>query len=184
MNPTLREFDVLEIVPYGERMIQVGDVIFFKSPANEQFIVHRVSKITQEGIHTRGDNNPADDPYLLHRHDIEGQIIAAWRGGKQQRVLGGVVGYLLWQLNRVRCSCTHYIVAHLRPFYHSLAESGIVCRLLPFHFQFRIVNFQTNGSSSLRLLLGKRVVGWYDHEREQWQIRRPFRIFVDEQFLP
>ncbi len=183
MNPTLREFDVLEIVLYGERMTRVGDVIFFKSPANEQCIVHRISKLSEEGIRTRGDNNPAADPYHLQLNDVAGKVIAAWRGEKRGMVLGGAAGHFLLQLNRFRCSFTQSAASLLRPFYHSLAQSGIVRRLLPFRLQFRIVSFQTNTSSSLRLLLGRRVVGRYDHERGQWQITRPFRVFLDERFL-
>ena len=35
----------------------------------------------------------------------------------------------------------------------------------------------------LKLLMGRRKVGHYDYRLEQWRIRRPFRLFVEEQAL-
>jgi hypothetical protein len=35
----------------------------------------------------------------------------------------------------------------------------------------------------LKLLSGRQTVGQYDDRLEKWQIRRPFRLFVDEQAL-
>jgi hypothetical protein len=32
-------------------------------------------------------------------------------------------------------------------------------------------------------LLGHRIIGRYDDQRHQWQIQRPFQLFVDERML-
>jgi hypothetical protein len=35
----------------------------------------------------------------------------------------------------------------------------------------------------LKLLCGRRIVGHYDDRHQEWHIRRPFQLFVDEQTL-
>ncbi len=42
MEPTLHAADVLEIIPYDNRPIRAGDVIFFLPSESEQRIDHRV----------------------------------------------------------------------------------------------------------------------------------------------
>ena len=47
MNPVLLESDLLEVVPYYERKIHIGDVIFFIPPKREYPVIHRITHITQ-----------------------------------------------------------------------------------------------------------------------------------------
>ena len=89
MNPTIGERDLLEIAPYDKRTIRVGDVILFQPPEGGQPVVHRVVDILPKGIRTCGDNNTHIDPYLLQSTDIIGQVVAAWRGQKRRKIVGG-----------------------------------------------------------------------------------------------
>ena len=180
MNPTLCGLDLLEIMPCGEKAIRTGDVIVFRPPEEDQRIVHRVVSITSEGIRTRGDNSTSDDPWLLQPENIIGRVVVAWRDQKRFRIIGGWAGWLVAHLTRwshipVRC----LFLPLLRPIYRSLLRLGIVYRLWPNQHSPRIVLFRTNGHSHLRLLLGKRVVGWYNVRQCQWHIKRPFRLFVN-----
>jgi hypothetical protein len=180
MNPTLCGSDLLEIVPYGERTVRLGDVTVFQPPEEKQRIVHRVISITSKGIHTRGDNNTSNDPWLLKPENITGKVVAAWHGQKRRRIVGGWTGWLLALLNRWRCSFTqHLFFPLLRPIYRFLIRLSMIPRLLPSQFRPRIVIFQANGHSYPRLLLGKRVVGWYNVKQGQWHIRQPFHLFVN-----
>ena len=61
MNPTLREPEIMEIVPCGSRPLRVGDVVFFLPPGSDRPVVHRVVRVTPAGISTRGDNNSRED---------------------------------------------------------------------------------------------------------------------------
>ncbi len=92
MNPTLRESEILEILPYGNRPLQVGDVVFFRSPKAHQTVVHRIARLTTEGIYTRGDNNRRDDDFVLQPGDIQGRVVAASQGRKHRAVAGGAAG--------------------------------------------------------------------------------------------
>lgn len=184
MNPTLRDLDLLEMVPYDKRAIRVGDVIFLRPPEGDQPIVHRVVRVTPEGIRTRGDNRTGDDPWFLLPADITGQVVAAWRGQKRRKVAGGRAGRLVAHLTRWQRALERRLSPLLRPIYRFLTRGGIVRRLLPSRFNPRVVIFQANGRGHLWLLLGGRVVGRYDAQQRQWQIQRLFRLFVDESALP
>ncbi|HEX2720190.1 MAG TPA: S26 family signal peptidase, partial [Candidatus Deferrimicrobium sp.] len=65
MNPTLREPEMMEIVPYDNRRVRVGDVVFFLPPQTDRPLVHRVARVTTAGISTLGDNNTQEDAFLL-----------------------------------------------------------------------------------------------------------------------
>jgi len=60
----------------------------------------------------------------------------------------------------------------------------LIARLLPAPFRPRVVVFYARGREQFQLLLGRRVIGRYDDQRQQWQIQRPFRLLVDERVLP
>lgn len=52
MNPTLREPEIMEIMPYKNRPLRVGDVAFFLPPESVQPVVHRIIRLTPAGIST------------------------------------------------------------------------------------------------------------------------------------
>jgi signal peptidase I len=179
MNPTLREPEMLEVVPYDSRPLRVGDVVFFlRPPEADQPVVHRVIRVTLAGISTRGDNNALEDPFLLQPRDIKGRVLAAWRGQKRREIAGGLQGRLTsrWLLcRRILGRGVSYL---LHPFYHALSRWGFIAKLLPAPLRPRVVVFQAQDQNQFRLLLGKHVIGRYDDQRGQWQIQRPFRLFV------
>jgi signal peptidase I len=180
MNPTLYEPDLLEIVHYDEQAVRTGDVIVFRSPEEDHLIVHRVVSITSEGVRTRGDNNANNDPWLLQPTNITGRVAAAWRGQKRRRIIEGRTGWLVAHLTRWSHIPVRYLfLPLLRPIYRFLLRLGVVYCLWPNWYSPRIVLFQKNGHSHLRLLLGKRVVGWYNVRQCQWHIKHPFRLFVN-----
>jgi hypothetical protein len=184
MNPTLCEPEMIEVLPYGDRPLRVGDVIFFLPPSGGRSFVHRVVQVTARGIRTRGDNNPQRDSYLLQPADVAGRVVAAWRGSKRRRIAGGPAGRLLGWLLRWRRSVDRNVSRVLHPLYHALARRGLVRRLLPGSLRPRLVVFRADGRSQPRLLLGGRIVGRYDARQGEWRIQRPFRLFVDEGVLP
>ena len=184
MNPTLREPEVMEIVPYGNRPSRVGDVVFFLPPETEQPIVHRVVRVTPSGISTLGDNNSREDTVLLQPTDIKGQVVSTWRGRKRREIAGGFQGrltsrWLHW--GRIPGSGVSYL---LHPLYSALSRSGLTVRLLPASLRPRVVVFQAQGQEQVRILMGQQVIGRYDTRKRQWQIQRPFRLFVNERMLP
>jgi signal peptidase I len=184
MNPTLREPEILEIMPYGNHLLRVGDVVFFRSPGRHQAVVHRIVRLTSEGVVTRGDNNPRDDDYVLQPQDIHGRVVAAWQGRKNRAVAGGrrgrlIVRWLPWK--RLLDRNLSYL---LHSFYQALCPWRFLTTLLPAGLRPRIVVFQNKEIGRPCILLGGRIIGRYDDRRQQWQIYRPFRLIVDVHRLP
>ncbi len=183
MHPTLQEPEVIELLPYQGRIVQVGDVVLFLPPGQDQRIVHRVVEVTAEGIRTRGDNSTGTDTWVLQPADIASQVVAAWRGTRQRRILGGQAGQLLALWLRLRRVVSRNVTRWLRAPYHVLSRGAVIARLLPKRLEPRVVAFQAQGCNQWRLLMGNRVVGWYDGALDRWIIPHPYRLFVDEEAL-
>jgi signal peptidase len=180
MNPTLSESDVLEIKSYCNQTVHVGDVILFIPPEGNSLAVHRVVRISPEGVRTRGDNNSCVDPWIIHPEDILGRVVRAARGKKQRFVYGGIRGQL-WSLS---ARAFKMLEKRLSFFYHHLGQSGFFRYFVPLQKRMRIIALTSATEKEFKLLLGRWVVGRYKPDMISWHIRRPFRLFVDERSLP
>jgi SynChlorMet cassette protein ScmC len=183
MNPTLHDSEIMEIVPYNNRPLKTGDVIYFLSPTNDYPVVHRIIRITSAGISTLGDNNTQEDEFLLQLKNIKGQVVAAWRGQKRRKIAGGLRGWLKSRQLRLWRAFECRVFPLLHPLYKTLAHWGFIARLLPVSFQPQVVVFRTKSRDRYRLLLGRHIIGRYDDQKHQWRIQRPFRLFVEERVL-
>ena len=183
MNPTLCDPEIMEILPYDNRSVHVGDVVFFLPPETDQPVVHRIIRVTHAGIFTRGDNNAQEDILLLQSKDIKGQVVAAWRGQKRRTIAGGVQGHLISRWLYWRRILDPGLSQLLHPFYHALSHMQLIAWLLPAPFRPRVVVFHTRGQDQFQLLFKQHIIGRYDERRHQWQIQRPFRLFVDGKLL-
>ena len=180
MSPTLCAQDLLGIEPYNHQPVHVGDVILFLPPEGDRPAVHRVVSVTSEGIQTKGDNNSRIDPWFIRPEDLFGQVVWAARGKRRRPIYGGDAGRL-WSFGlrgfKVLERC-------LSVFYHRLARLGLLRRLVPLRKWMRIVVISRPRGRAFTLLLGDCVIGHYQPGMTYWQVRRPFRLFVDEQSLP
>ena len=184
MNPTLREPEMIEVIPYDNRPLRVGDVIFYLPSQTEQPVVHRIIRMTPAGIFTRGDNNARKDDYLVQPQSIHGRVVAAWRGQQKRNIAGGLRGRLTGHVLHGRRRVLRAALPWLEPVYQALSRRGSVARLLPVSYRPRVVVFRTGGRDQFQLLMGQRVIGRYNDQRHQWQIRRPFHLFVDQKLFP
>ena len=81
---------LLLIAPRDTADLAVGDIIAFHPPTSpQQTYAHRIVTIDADRtIHTRGDNNPLDDPWKLHQNDLIGVVInRLWGLGWLLRIL-------------------------------------------------------------------------------------------------
>jgi len=184
MNPTLREPEIMEIMPYANRPLRVGDVAFFLPPESDQPVVHRIIRVTPAGISTIGDNNSQEDTFLLQPKSIKGQVVAAWRGQKRRKIAGGLRGRLTSRCFRWQRILDRGVSPLLHPFYHALSHWKLIAWVLPASLRPRVVVFQVRGQDQFQLLLGQRIIGRYDNQRHQWQIQRPFQLFLDGKAFP
>lgn len=184
MNPTLCEPEIMEILPYAGHPVRVGDVAFFLPPAADQPVVHRVVRVTPEGIFTIGDNNLREDSSLLPPASIKGRVVAAWRGQKRRKIAGGLQGRWASRWLRWQRAVDHRISPLLHPVYQAVHHRGLIARLLPARYRPRVVVFRSRNREQYQLLMGKRVIGRYDDFRRRWQIQRPFHLIVNGKTLP
>jgi signal peptidase I len=184
MNPTLSAQDLLEIKPYSGKRPKPGDVIFFKPPHDDYYVVHRIIRICSRGIQTRGDNNNHTDPWFLKPEDACGQVIAAHRGDASRKISSGFMGRLTGLFCQLRRKTQALLINILRPVYRFLNSSDALRRLMPLRLSPLVVTFTSKNHSSIRLLLGKTIIGTYDHALQQWQIEHPYRILLNESLLP
>ena len=183
MNPLLRTGDGLEVIPYEGNPMNIGDVVVFCHPEEKYQIVHRVVAITSEGIRTRGDNNNSLDPWVVQPEDIIGRVVSAKRKTKQKTIHGGSRGRMLALalLFRKKAHITTSKLLHSP--YHSLSGSGIFRHFVPLLPKMRILTFRRSGGDELQLFMGNKIIGRCVPGSNQWQIMRPFRLFVDEAYL-
>jgi len=183
MSPTLSEPDLLEVESYGARQVQVGDVVCFKSPGTEHGVVHRVIGIGLAGIITKGDRNPTADAWVLHASQLMGRVVAAQRGSRRRQVAGGWHGLVVARGYALGLWVRRLVGQPPRRLYEYLVRLGPFDRLLPHSLRPRLVRYQARRRVVLRLVLAKRVVGYYDDMRGRWNIKSPLRLFVDEESL-
>lgn len=180
MNPTLDEADLLEVIPYEERKMSVGDVVGFLPENGQKVIIHRVIQVKGREIHTKGDSNDQLDPWSVESGSILGQVCAAWRGQKRRKVWGGRVG-MLWA---TVCYGLRWVNRRISPrlhrCYRALSERGLLWKWLPERLRPRLLRFRESQQWGYRVMLGRSMIGWYDRGNKAWRIRRPFRLFVDE----
>ena len=184
MNPTLKAPDRLQVVPCRAEEIQSGDVIVFLPPGSDHLVVHRVIFVDSRGIKTRGDHNTDIDPWVLSPEHIVGRVAWANWGNKQRSICGGLRGRLYSLGIRAINLVDSRLSSLLHPIYHWLARTGALRRWLPLRGQTRVLYFDRPCGRELQLLIGRRVIGRLLSGRNEWLIRRPFRLFVNEASLP
>jgi hypothetical protein len=184
MNPTLRQPDVLTVVPYGDRRIRPGDVIDFRPPGGSHNIVHRVVSVSPLGIRTRGDNNPREDEGWLQASDVLGRVVAARDSRGERRIAGGWSGRLTFRAVVFGRGLWRLGGKLLHGAYYGLSRSGLFRRLLPSRLRPRVYVFRARRQTVTRLMMGRREIGRLDSLHGWWQIARPFRLFMDMDKLP
>lgn len=184
MRPLFRPGDRIHFAPCRIEELRRGDVIIFLPPGKQERVVHRVVSTGPMGIRTKGDANSYRDVWELQQVDIIGRAVAVERGGKVTPVAGGIAGRLLSVFIRALRKSDHLASHVLNPCYRGLARSGILRALLPSALRPRVITFERDGAREMQLVLGRRIIGRRPAGARAWSIRRPFRIFVDEQALP
>ena len=177
MNPTLQNLDKLSYARYGDSEVKRGDVVVFDDPDRKVKVIHRVIARTSQGLMTMGDNNSQVDSRILSQSQILGRVICGKRKDKKIDVFGGLLGTI--QAAKVRSfrRLRQALCLILKRPYHSL--SGRM--RLP--VKTRMLTFQRPEGKEMQIIMGGVMVGRL-RPGEQWQIRPPFRLLLDESSLP
>ena len=75
----------------------VGDIVVYVNPNVGYAIIHRVINVTGDGYITKGDRNPAPDPWIVEEEWIKGKSLfliplLGWIRVLPTEVIGGIAG--------------------------------------------------------------------------------------------
>jgi hypothetical protein len=113
-----------------------------------------------------------------------GLVVAIQRGSREHTVWGGLVGRLIGTALRLVRMIEDAVIFLLYPLYMRLSRSGILRRCMSDRLKTHLILFQRTEGMELQLLLGRRVIARRLPGTIRWQVRRPFRLIVDEASLP
>ncbi len=184
MKPLLRDGDGLIVEPYGCGKRRVGDVVVFKDPETNQKIIHRIVSIRKERIRTQGDHSAVVDPWILEREEIIGKVVFAWRGNRRIRVWNGLTGQIHSLAFRAGREMDSLVSLLLHPSYRWLSRMGLVRRLMGGDSRIRILSLQRPEGVEFQLFFKKRPIGRRRPGAASWEIKRPYRLLIDESTLP
>jgi signal peptidase I len=182
MNPTLKAGDGLIVEPYKDKKIACGDVITFRPREKGCDIVHRVIRVDRHGVRTRGDNSCDFDPWVLAPDDVIGRVISVKRGARAVSVAGGLRGRIYGLFIRRYNMLIKKALVILYPIYRFLSHAGIFRSILPLS-DARIFAFLRSEGVEHQYVMGNRILARRLPGAEQWQIRRPYRLLIDEEDL-
>ena len=183
MRPLLKPGDILQVISYDQQRIRRGDVVVFLPPGSPAKIIHRVVSAGSRGIKTRGDNCSRVDQWLLSPDRILGRVVYKLKGRRRRRVFGGSLGHLFGMIIRAINAIDQGVSVLLHPAYQWSARAGMFRRLLPAQMTPRLISFARPEGTEFQLLMGRWLIGRRLPGRSRWYIRRPFRLFVDEDSL-
>lgn len=181
MSPTFKNGDILYVAPYKGRKVMRGDVVVFYGPQNNK-VVHRVTAVTKEGVRTQGDNNTKADIYILTPEKIIGRVNYAERKKKRFYVYGGFMGRLFVAVRRAFKKIDLAISLALGPAYRFTARTNIIQQMLPPYLKPKLVKFNRGKKEELQLVMGSVKIAHLNAQKNEWCIRRPFRLVVDKEF--
>lgn len=74
MEPNLQKGDL--VIVQGASSYVTGYVVVYDAPRYSYPIIHRVTEVNEEGVITKGDNNPSADPWVTSPSSIHGMAVA------------------------------------------------------------------------------------------------------------
>lgn len=184
MSPLLTGLDIVEVLPYESRPVQVGDVVALRPANGQPHVIHRVVSEDRGRYWTRGDNNPRRDAIPVDGDGIEGRVVTAMRGSRSRTIRGGTGGRLVGTLSHAFNMLQRRTLPVLRTPYRSLAGSGLLRHWVPARYRPRLLLIPSRCGTDACLVLGSRVVGRFDRERCRWTIIPPYAVLIDEDRLP
>jgi signal peptidase I len=184
MNPSLKGGDGLTIIPYENGKISIGDVIVFRHPDGSYYVAHRVVSVDSRTIKTKGDNNSQIDSWILQHRNVVGKVVSARRGKNSVPGHGGTWGRIIAPALWTKKQFDRTVSRVFHPAYRRLARSGLIRSRIPLPWKARVLSFSKPQGKEFQLVLRNRVIGRRRPNENQWQIQRPFRLFIDESSLP
>jgi hypothetical protein len=177
MSSIFQDMDVLYYIP--NKRIKPGDVVVIDIPRYEYKIIHRIISVGKKGIKTMGDSSPQPDNWPLKPDQVLGYVAYGYRGNRRFRVLNGPAGLANMFLFRIKYLTIRALFPFLSAIYRNYPISNLVMHLS----RLKLVAFKRPSGIELHLLCRGKVIGRRPPGKK-WEIKPPFRYFIDENSLP
>ena len=179
MLGTFRPGDRISFEPVSLANVQPGDVVAVRpasSAGAARELVHRVVGLRPDGLVTRGDNNPGNDPTLVTADTLLGRVTRLERAGKLYPVRGGRWGLWRARLLHTRRAARHFLGRLGGGLYRRLCDSGRVARW--WHPAVMQLHFTTRDGPLVKYLLrGRTVATWWPQER-RFECPFPYGLII------
>ncbi len=185
MNPTLKDLDIVEFVPYRDREMKRGDVVVIQpTDGEEQKVIHRIVTIKGQAIITQGDNNLERDREDLAPSNILGYVTSVRRRNQHLKIQQGMLGYIrfLWINSKKKLHSN--LLRSLHYPYQWLYSSESVVRVFSRFLNYRTVVYDGSEKSEIQLFIGSLQIGRLRHGSNTWEIMPPFRFMINPSLLP
>ncbi len=163
---------IIEIVPF--KQIKKGDVIIFRRMREEQsdFIVHRVSRITANGLTTRGDNCFDQDKEPVNEENLIGRVIQYDRIGKARRACNGGAGQIRASWSHGWLHAEKWLKFVLRKPYVKLRGTGLIAKL--WNPDIEGVHFDAPDGPFSKYLHKGKTVAIFRENKKCCMVKRPY----------
>ncbi len=184
MLPVLHTGEAVTIDPDIDRTaLQIGDIIAYSDPrGSSKRIIHRIIKKCKDGYITRGDNNRGRDDYIVRQEHIIGKALTVRRVDKTIRLSDGFKGQVLHQWLKLKKKFRIYCLRWPSTISRQIERSRV---FNVFHrlVKFDVVTIRKRGIDYKILLINKKLIGRQCADTGGWQIRFPYKYFIDKNKL-
>ncbi len=179
MLGTFQPGDKLFVEKVPIRNIRKGDLIIIRKGNVDQndFVVHRVVKLTSVGLVTRGDHCRQADQDAVTDATFIGRVNGFDRKGGVRRAWNGGMGRLQACRIRARMRVAAALKAFLRKPYRSFRRSEIAARL--WRPKLEKIRFETAAGPLIKYIHRGKTVVSYCPDKNLWFFSRPFDLLID-----
>ena len=172
MYSTFKPGETLYLRPQG-RPIQPGDVIVYRK--QDDYVVHRVTSVESDGIHTRGDDNLSHDEPVSPQNVI-GVVEQAEDWGTLRTVQGGRKGLRQAQVRWYLKERFQRSLPWLGAPYRWLKAAGIIPRL--WHPRVTKLHMLSAESEVVKYIVRGKTVATLDRSSGRFLCRRPYDLVI------
>ena len=175
MHPVFKPGQMLYVRPLIDEP-SVGDVIVFFDPKQKIHVVHRVVKVENGQIHTRGDNNPTEDQKPVNPKDIMGVVVKADQAGSVTKVWGGKAGYQQSKFQRIYKGLNNFIRKLVYPMYKVIKSSGIISKI--WHPDIQKVQLKTRAGVLTKYIHRGKTIAQWDSVSKRFTYKHPYDLVI------
>ena len=179
MKGTFQGGDVLIIEDWTIENLHKGDVIAYRDirggRENNQ-VVHRIIRISQGCLVTRGDNNRRPDIHPVSTEKLIGKVIAFKRKGKVYRVIGGFLGLIKSRIGYFFRRYCYLFYQELRKLLSVKKINNMVCKF--WKPSIRKIKYPTSEGPLIKYIFRNRTIARWWPEQNRWECKKPYDLIL------